>query len=531
MFCISALVQRCFGITCLWRLSGWSLICLWLLSAGILPAWASDIKEDEGIKWGEGCTGNAQVNEICQDPQDDKSQDTAGESTGSAGAQAVLNVGDSGEKPVATCEEALGKAEECCDTPTACLGTESLATLEKVNNIVARVGPGMATMLQGFGKDMSEMCKTFQMLSAGGASVAVAASTKCKVSVGSCKSQCEKEIKVKCKEYTTFKTTCKTECDTTLAENGPSASAAPDEECKSAKEQFNGTGKTAAERILKLRDIKKQCNKQALKIDNWDDQVGQLATGAISAEMCKQQARAMNNEADCKKAGGTWKDGECDIPQTDQEKCEEAGMEWHNDQCVPPMQTPPNSSGNNTTPVSGLTAETETAEKGRTSNTEESNNNKKTGSGGNSKNQGIGLPESGDLSGGGAETNTDESATDDSSAKTQSGSGGLFGSSSGGRRYWGRGRNNKEGSEDEDSDNLRMGGGGFASYGRGGSGGGDSEEDFAGLRLSKKKLKEMEKKKGALRKTASEMGGAHQNIFERITKRFKSLCQKDLDCQ
>ena len=75
-----------------------------------------------------------------------------------------------------------------------------------------------------------------------------------------------------------------------------------------------------------------------------------------------------------------------------------------------------------------------------------------------------------------------------------------------------------------------MGGGGFGGYG-GGGGFGDSGKPYASLGLSKKKLDELKKKKGAQRVTASEAKGTHQNIFERISKRFQSLCQSKLDCR
>ena len=77
-----------------------------------------------------------------------------------------------------------------------------------------------------------------------------------------------------------------------------------------------------------------------------------------------------------------------------------------------------------------------------------------------------------------------------------------------------------------------MGGGGFGGYGGGGGGFGDSPSAQAAFGMNNKKLKELEAKKGAKRATAGEIGGgAHQSIFERVTKRFQILCQNKLDCR
>ncbi len=120
--------------------------------------------------------------------------------------------------------------------------------------------------------------------------------------------------------------------------------------------------------------------------------------------------------------------------------------------------------------------------------------------------------------------NTEKTA--DNSALKLSRSSGF--SSGGGGRYSGRRR--RGGGENEESSIPGLGGGGFSGYG-GGGGFGEDDSTTAGLGLSKKKLKELEKKQGAKRGTAGKMlGSSHQNIFERISKRFQSLCQTKINC-
>ena len=74
-----------------------------------------------------------------------------------------------------------------------------------MNNIVTQVGPGLATMLQGFGKDMSGMCEAMQGLAGSGASLSLAASVKCKGSISSCNTACDFQIGQQCTQYKVVK--------------------------------------------------------------------------------------------------------------------------------------------------------------------------------------------------------------------------------------------------------------------------------------------------------------------------------------
>ena len=45
-----------------------------------------------------------------------------------------------------------------------------------------------------------------------------------------------------------------------------------------------------------------------------------MANSAISAELCKQQAKVANNQKDCRAAGGTWQNLECKMPEPKEER-------------------------------------------------------------------------------------------------------------------------------------------------------------------------------------------------------------------
>ncbi len=527
-----------------WGLLSGGLMGLWFLSFGMPLSFAD---EESGFKFtAKGCLGNELVTPICEKYEDTGDTDSGGASTangdsGSTGENGINASDEEGgaEKSSANCRTALDDAEICCDTPTTCLGGEALATLEQVNNVVTSVGPGLATMLQGFGKGgMGEMCKQMQLLAAGGGSLAVAAHGKCKLKISSCTSQCEQQIKTKCSEYNIAKTKCEDAMGRCSSpEDAPTPVAATElseTECKGTPPAYETTFEIArdpARQVLTLTGQKKECKKQAVKVKDWGDKMGQMANTALSAEMCKQQARILDEKELCKAKGGTMKDGECDIPETNEEKCEKAGREWKDGTCLPPVARITAQNQQVRHSQSSATLSEEPAPE-KESTEGEGEGPDKTGGGG--RDGGAGAPPPGISIPGGEDDPLTEDGTEDggdsaTGGSTQVRSGPFLGGSGG--RYRGRGRNNKKGGGDDEEDgNLGMGGGGFSAYGGRGGGGGD-EEDFASLKLSKKKLKEMEKKKGALRKTASEMGGAHQNIFERINRRFKSLCQKDLDCQ
>ncbi len=135
---------------------------------------------------------------------------------------------------------------------------------------------------------------------------------------------------------------------------------------------------------------------------------------------------------------------------------------------------------------------------------------------------GMGLPNTEEFERSGG-TDGASGATDSSA----SGGGGFFSG------LFGRGRKGKSKGKvtdiDENGATIKgSGGGGFGGYGGGGRRGRGK------LALSKKQIKKLTKEKGAQR-TLSKMkegfGGAHHDIFERITKRFTHLCKNKMNCR
>ena len=143
---------------------------------------------------------------------------------------------------------------------------------------------------------------------------------------------------------------------------------------------------------------------------------------------------------------------------------------------------------------------------------------------------GMGLPnaEEFERSGGTAGGTDSASGATDSSASGGGGGGGFFSGLFGGGR---KGKSKGKGIMHEDEGGATMkgaGGGGFGGYGGGG------RKGRGKLALSKKQIKKLKKEKGAQR-TLSKMkegfGGAHHDIFERITKRFTHLCKNKMNCR
>ena len=206
------------------------------------------------------------------------------------------------------------EARTCCADPTTCLGGEALSTFNEINNIVTQVGPGLASMLQGFGKDMSRMCETMQGLAASGASVALAASTRCKVSISSCRSNCDYQIKkVECEKYKNQANTCRT----TKAQCSHPMHA---QMCKKQEEnRFQTEVLPIFKQVQRHEETQLSCLAQKEKAKDISNNIAQMANSAISSELCKQQARHTEDKESCeKKEGHKWVDGECQPPEEEE---------------------------------------------------------------------------------------------------------------------------------------------------------------------------------------------------------------------
>ena len=470
-----------------------------------------------------GCAGSLNINNTCKikkaTPEDAKLKseelnkkygiDKAGINAGDS----IYPVLDPGAAPEGvSCE--VDRVTTCCSDPSACLGGEALSTFQSVSNVVSKVGPAAAMALQGFGKDMSGMCQAMQGLAGSGASLSLAASVKCKSYISSCHSACDHQIQaIECTKYSTAKEKCETACLGLTSLHLQS--------CKTtADNTFETEGKPPAEKIAQLKKVKVSCTAQNVKSKELLDNMGSMLNSAGSAELCKQQARATKTKEECEASGGKWKNSKCEPPEEKEQ--EKVSLQENNDM----ITQDPNGS---ISTVAEAPPSSSSEEEGD-DNTDGGNN--QLGGGGDDtkktpEGESISTPYAG-TSPTDTDSDEDSSTTDSSTGKSSASGRGLgLGSSYSG---YNRGTRDSANSHDEEGGNLSMGGGGFAGYSGGGGSYGGSDS-YASLGLSKKKLAELEKKQGAKRKTASETGGAHQNIFERISKRFQSLCQNKLDCQ
>ncbi len=495
-------------------------------SAGVI-ATADD---DESSSSSANC-GNFEIKN-CEGPS--FINDTCGIESPTEGNSDANSEDDDKTENTASCMAANIKAMECCQDPTSCLGGEALSTLKSINDIATTLGPGLASAAQGFGKDMAELCKTMQMMAAGGATVSLSASQNCKGSISSCKSTCDSEIAQVCTKYKTAKTNCE------KLPNPPVPTETVEQKQEKEK-KFKTEATPLVKQICQLRKEKANCASQKTNSDAMMQNISQMANSAISSEMCKMQAGIINDQKECKEAGGKWINNDCKFQK---DKCEEQGGEWNPETktCKPKKRdivelTVPDPSTPTTDKGVGGTPKTQEApdiaENPKDQKTEEDDEPKPNpgnlGSGGREEHPfdspGIDLPggDGADLDWESADT-SQQDKNPKSSGRTYSGFGG-----SGFRANPGNFKRKKYDKENEDG-NLSMGGGGFSGYGGGGNED-ESEGDYANLGLSKKKLKELKDKEGVKRVPATSAGGAHQNIFERISKRFQSLCKNKLDCR
>ena len=417
------------------------------------------------------------------------------------------------------CDEGLNGANgvgavSCCSDPTTCLGGEGLSTLDDVNNIVTKVGPGLGMALQGFGKDMYGLCQAMQGLAAGGAALSMAAKTKCSGAISSCVSVCNKDITTKCEPYNTWKNNCLANSDN----NTPNVSDDDLDKLPSSNPSVSAAG-TAAKLIDKYTNNRTLCEAQRANTKDLAENAGEMANSAISAELCKQQAKMANNQAECKALGGTWENLECKILEPEEEREEVVSLRGSDGSFIPQQ------AGSQM----GIGSESPSTNS-RDEIPDPDDSNTQLGGGGNPDSPLGGESPLSPLGVASVDTDSDSDSSTGANLGKKGGSRSGLAGLGGGGSYNPYKRDKTDAEEEEKDNSLSMGGGGFAGYG-GGGGFGDSGNSYAALKLNKKKLDELKKKKGAQRVTASDATGAHQNIFERISKRFQSLCQSKLDCR
>ena len=496
-------------------------------------------------------------------------------------------------------------ARACCTDPMTCLGGSALSTANSVGQVVTAVGPGIAMGLQGMGSDMSGLCKAIQALAGTGATLNVAAQTKCTSSISACHKACDRDIKKKCQKYQEAVTQCYQAQSMNTAMN------------QAAYNTLQTKAEKLYREVTEYKGVQNACSALTAQVKNLAENMGQMANSALTAEMCKQQASMINDKESCREAGGRWNGYDCDTSNTQQAQCEARGGQWLNNecensqenlclheggtwingqcdnsskercladggswierqcqfgkarclakggtwklrQCNLPKETPKNTA-DSTDPKDPTEEEEQNIAINDASDEPVSSTGSSSGGlslvkegppnpdgeggsgnttlGGGGNTQAAGASDSSDLGADLPESEGSEgfyygyrrSGSAGGGSKAGKGSRGGFGGGRGlgrGRGYAGGG-GRAGGSDNKKKGFGNMGGGGFNSYG----GGKDSNGYAGGLGLSKKQLEDLKKKQGTKRKTASESGGAHQNIFERITKRFQSLCQNRLDCR
>ena len=204
------------------------------------------------------------------------------------------------------CEKAPQKAKECCNDPMTCLGGSALSTAHAIGSVTATVAPGLGMALQGGGKDMSGLCKAAQALAGTGASLSTAAHMKCTGSISSCEKICNNEINEKCNDYIT--------------------------KCKTKPQTMDESQTTALlEKIKQLKTKITDCMALRPKAKELAENIGQFATSAVSAEICKQQSSLVDDKTICKNEGGVWRDNNCITSERD--KCVADGGKWESNVC------------------------------------------------------------------------------------------------------------------------------------------------------------------------------------------------------
>ena len=419
---------------------------------------------------------------------------------------------------VVQCEEASEQASRCCEDPSTCLGS-FVGTFHTISKTVGIVTAGVGTLASSLGKDIGSTCEFLQDLLLSTATLSVVASVKCKTRINKCNSTCENNIKEACHTFKTLQTKCVTAAALPLGAN-------------LAQNEFNAEIKNLGleRKISNWKERQKNCKDYRAFGEVFATDLAQMLGAAVGAEICKAQSADIRDEKECENQKGNWSGGDCILPQ---DTCKERGGSWNaeEEECDFPTsnggqeeeeEDNPGLRGNDTLDInlpaqsSPIVTEAEDIPEDEREDSYDPDN---VGSGGKEEaSNPIGLSQN---------SNDEEEEDGDTPPPSLAEAGG----SGGGGRFLGRRGStrypNKNYSYDDDDDQSFSGdgGGGFGGYG---SGGARNKENSRAR--SKRIAKNKNSKNKPVKMKAAGFTSKHQNIFERVTKRFKKLCKEDIKC-
>ena len=402
-----------------------------------------------------------------------------------------------------TCQSSKQEAQKCCGhRASECLEGESLSLFRKIQtHPYVQLGAGLGIAATAF-IGMSELCAGARDLMNLGNAVANSYSNNCASSLQACDSTCKDEIETTCSRWHSWKTT-----------NGTSAGCLKQTPitctCQDVKQIRSS--------LNRLLSKQQECSDLNQKPSQFANGGHQLFLSETMSEACRLQASGGKNGTDLQ----TYCVGpDCDKKTTDTECTDPNGCDDPEEPPTPPSG-PPGGMFSAGSPIPQWSNK-------QTKKTDDTDTDSGLGGAGSDQRRRqrtsltqsgkkIDLPGTANTSSLNGEEGTLSSELPGESGQTTSGRGFRDSTSS-------NNNNLQNSGQEEEEEESGIGSGGFKGYARGRKG--KSKDP---LKLGKEKLKKLAKKQEPKRKLTGldhSDGGAHENIFERISKRYQSSCEK-----
>ena len=189
-----------------------------------------------------------------------------------------------------SCYGGLKLASHCCNDPSDCISGIDADTVNIMNIFVGAGSKIAASSLSGKGKDISGLCKGMKQFSKAGKNLARASYYRCKAQIHICKRACKIEKKQQCRQYHEEVGSCqqkkKTAC---LPNNSFSSPTNCEQELNPLKENIKKIAQTVYAIEEEQKPACKDLKQKAKEIKN---DMKELAKTVKSSDDCNKQATA-----------------------------------------------------------------------------------------------------------------------------------------------------------------------------------------------------------------------------------------------
>lgn len=191
-----------------------------------------------------------------------------------------------------SCYEGLKQASHCCHDPSDCISGIDTDTVNIMNIFIGTGSKIAASSLSGKGKDISALCKGMKKFSKAGKNLAKASYYRCKAQIHICKRACKIERKQQCKQYHEEVGSCQQRKNTLpVCSLNPLVSSHID--CKNALKTLKENIKKIAQTVYAIeKEQKPACKELKQKAKEIKNNMKELAKTVKSSDECNKQATA-----------------------------------------------------------------------------------------------------------------------------------------------------------------------------------------------------------------------------------------------